>query len=64
MLNKIRNFANTKGCKKSHFRSFLSGKDKRLSPAYFTGRYMLNFKVIDPRLENDSKQNHDDHMMH
>ena len=29
-----------------------------------TVRYMLNFKVIDPRLENDSKQNHDDHMMH
>ena len=27
-------------------------------------RYMLHFKVIDPRLENDSKQNHDDHMMH
>ena len=29
-----------------------------------TVRYMLNFKVIDPRLENDSKQNNDDHMNH
>ena len=27
-------------------------------------RYMLHFKVIDPRLENNSNQNHDHHMNH